>query len=228
MCVCGGLCVLVAAGALGGGAFGAGAAAQELGSSGFAKGGGDKHAPGDAPDAPDAARSAPAAQTLWDPFWGHLETLAKGVVALPQHAVTDDASTQAGHKEAEETARCPCFLPPPPCACVLWVAPGRPRCDAHIWPIRPPPSHGGRRLSLSRARRTHVHQCCPRQQAPSPAVVEVCHSSLHTFCGACRHGLQACRGGPSLSHPRSFLAVADTARDLCAARCHWRRQSRQN
>ena len=104
MCVCGGLCVLVAAGALGGGAFGAGAAAQELGSSGCAKGGGGK-APGDAVSAaPDAARSAPAAQTLWDPFWGHLETLAKGVVALGPRAVTDEAGT-AGDKEAEETER---------------------------------------------------------------------------------------------------------------------------
>ena len=70
--------------------------------------------------------------------------------------------------------------------------------------------HGGRRLRLSRARRTPVHQCCPRQQAPSPAVVEVCHSSLHT--SPVRGRARACvaRAGVSLPGPCNNAACTLT------------------
>jgi hypothetical protein len=80
MCVCGGVCILVAAGALGGGAFGAGAVAKELGNNENADGGAGKAT---CCGQPDDERSRQPAQTLWDPFWGYLESLANGVAPFP-------------------------------------------------------------------------------------------------------------------------------------------------
>ena len=86
MCVCGGVCILVAAGALGGGAFGAGAVAKELGNNEIAHGGGGKACGGQ----PDNELSRQPAQTMWDPFLGYLESLANGVAPFPQRVGADE------------------------------------------------------------------------------------------------------------------------------------------
>jgi hypothetical protein len=63
-------------------------------------------------------------------------------------------------------------------------------CSAHL---ADPPTFRlwGALIALVTCQTKVVHQCCPRQQAPSPAAVEVCHSSLHTSCSVLRLS-QAC------------------------------------
>ena len=77
----------MAAGALGGGAFGAGAGAKELGNNENADGGGGKATCG---GQPVNERLRQPAQTLWDPFFGYLESLSKGVAPFPQRVGADD------------------------------------------------------------------------------------------------------------------------------------------
>ena len=78
-------------------------------------------------------------------------------------------------------------------SCLCWPSAPAPRSlpAAHTWPIRPSLRQWGALIVLVTCQTKVVYQCCPRQQAPSPAAVEVCHSSLHTSCSVLRLS-QAC------------------------------------
>ena len=68
MCVCGGLCILVAAGAFGGGAFGAAAAAKEIGEAGIAVA--TKTEPGDTPGGDTKSQVEAGDGVGADDMWG--------------------------------------------------------------------------------------------------------------------------------------------------------------